>query len=51
MPRRCALVEAYGCWLSRNGKADEAVKMFQAFDTVLPRHPLIVEATEDAQAQ
>jgi tetratricopeptide (TPR) repeat protein len=40
------LVESYGSWLSRNGKADEAVKLFAAFDAQLPRHPLIVEATE-----
>ena len=37
------LVEAYGSWLSRNGKKDEAIKVFKAFDAQLPRHPLIVE--------
>ena len=37
------LVEAYGSWLSRNGKKDDALKMFKAFDAQLPRHPLIVE--------
>ncbi len=37
------LVEAYGSWLSRNGKKDEALKVFKAFDAQLPRHPLIVE--------
>ncbi len=38
------LVEAYGSWLSRNGQADEALKVYQAFDAQLPRHPLITEA-------
>jgi tetratricopeptide (TPR) repeat protein len=40
------LVEAYGSWLSRNGKKDDALKVFQAFDAQLPRHPLIVEAMD-----
>jgi tetratricopeptide (TPR) repeat protein len=35
------VVQAYGGWLSRNGKADEARKVFDDFDKVLPRHPLI----------
>ena len=39
------LVEAYGSWLSRNGRKDEAVKVFKAFDAQLPRHPLVVGAT------
>jgi tetratricopeptide (TPR) repeat protein len=38
------LVEGYGSWLSRTGSRDEAIKVFQAFDSQLPRHPLIVEA-------
>jgi tetratricopeptide (TPR) repeat protein len=37
------LVEAYGSWLSRHGNRDEAIKVLQAFDNQLPRHPLIVE--------
>ena len=45
------LVEAYGSWLSRNGSKDEALKVFQAFDAQLPRHPLIVEAMDSAQAR
>jgi tetratricopeptide (TPR) repeat protein len=39
------LVEAYGSWLSRN-KKDEALKVFEAFDAQLPRHPLILEAMD-----
>jgi tetratricopeptide (TPR) repeat protein len=38
------LVEAYGAWLSRNGQKDEAISVFKAFDSQLPRHPLIVDA-------
>ena len=37
------LVESYGSWLSRNGKKDEALKVFKTFDAQLPRHPLIVD--------
>jgi tetratricopeptide (TPR) repeat protein len=40
------LVQSYGSWLSRNNKKDEAMKVFQAFDAQLPRHPLIVEAMD-----
>jgi tetratricopeptide (TPR) repeat protein len=40
-------VEAYGRWTSRNiGKA-EAQKVFEAFNKVLPNHPLIVKAMDD----
>jgi len=38
------VVEAYGGWLSRNRSAEEALAVYVAFDKVLPRHPLIVEA-------
>lgn len=38
------VVEAYGGWLSRNRSAEEALAVFAAFDKVLPRHPLVVEA-------
>lgn len=38
------LVEAYGSWLSRNGRRDEAAKVFANFDAQLPRHPLITGA-------
>jgi tetratricopeptide (TPR) repeat protein len=40
------LVDAYGSWLSRNGKRDEATKVYKAFDAQLPRHPLVVEAMD-----
>lgn len=38
------VVEAYGSWLSRNHTPQEALGVFEAFDKVLPRHPLVVEA-------
>jgi tetratricopeptide (TPR) repeat protein len=40
------LVQAYGSWLSRNGRKAEALNVFRAFDAQLPRHPLIVEAMQ-----
>ena len=38
------VVEAYGGWLSRNASAAEAIGVYEAFDKVLPRHPLILAA-------
>lgn len=38
------VVEAYGSWVSRNKSPKEALAIYQAFDKVLPRHPLIVDA-------
>ena len=40
-------VEAYGRWASRNLGKDEALKIYEAFDKVLPQHPLIVEAMDE----
>ncbi|HKS85462.1 MAG TPA: tetratricopeptide repeat protein [Pseudolabrys sp.] len=44
------VVEAYGSWLSRNRSAKDAQAIFEAFDKVLPRHPLIVEAMDKLKA-
>lgn len=44
------VVEAYGSWLSRNRPAAEALGVFEAFDKVLPRHPLVVEAMKKLKA-
>ncbi|MGI8524789.1 MAG: tetratricopeptide repeat protein [Pseudolabrys sp.] len=44
------VVEAYGGWLSRNKSPQEALAVFQTFDKVLPRHPLIVAAMEKLKA-
>jgi tetratricopeptide (TPR) repeat protein len=46
-PNALRAVEAYGRWASRNTGKDEALKIFQAFDKVLPRHPLIVQEMDD----
>lgn len=40
------VVEAYGSWLSRNGRLDEARKVFAEFNKVLPDHPLVKVATD-----
>ena len=44
------VVEAYGSWLSRNRPAPEALAVFEAFDKVLPRHPLVVDAMNKLKA-
>ena len=44
------VVEAYGSWLSRNRSPQEALGVFVAFDKVLPRHPLVVEAMDKLKA-
>jgi tetratricopeptide (TPR) repeat protein len=44
------VVEAYGSWLSRNATAKEALAIFDAFDKVLPRHPLVIEAMTKLKA-
>ena len=44
------VVEAYGSWLSRNRPSDEALAVFEAFDKVLPRHPLVTEAMTKLKA-
>jgi tetratricopeptide (TPR) repeat protein len=48
-PTALRLVQSYGSWLSRNGKKDEAMKVFKAFDAQLPRHPLIVDAMNELE--
>jgi tetratricopeptide (TPR) repeat protein len=44
------VVEAYGSWLSRNQSPQAALAVFQAFDKVLPQHPLVVAAMEKLSA-
>lgn len=43
-PNQLRIVEAYGRWYSRNGGKDDALRIYETFDKVLPQHPLIVEA-------
>lgn len=40
-------VEAYGRWMARQGKKDEALAIFAKFEQLLPRHPLIGEEVRD----
>jgi tetratricopeptide (TPR) repeat protein len=40
-------VEAYGRWASRNLGKEDALKVYEAFDKVLPNHPLITEAMDE----
>ncbi|NJO54687.1 MAG: tetratricopeptide repeat protein [Bacteroidales bacterium] len=40
------VVDAYARWASRNGQREEALTVYRAFDKILPRHPLVVEAIE-----
>jgi tetratricopeptide (TPR) repeat protein len=49
-PNQLRVVQAYGGHLSRQGSKEEALKVFKAFDEVLPRHPLITEAISDINA-
>ena len=42
-PTMLRAVEAYGSWASRNDKKS-ALAVFEEFDKVLPRHPLVTEA-------
>jgi tetratricopeptide (TPR) repeat protein len=44
------VVQAYGSWLSRNATPKEALDIFEGFDKVLPRHPLVVEAMDQIKA-
>jgi tetratricopeptide (TPR) repeat protein len=46
-PTALRVVQAYGSWLSRNGKADQARKVFADFNAALPNHPLIVKAMNE----
>ena len=49
-PTALRVVQSYGSFLSRQGNAAEATKVFANFEQALPRHPLIVEATQDVKA-
>ena len=49
-PNQLRVVQAYGGFLARQGSKDEALKVFKAFNEVLPNHPLIIEAIADVEA-
>ena len=42
--RTLRMVDVYGRFLARRGKIDEAKKVYAAFDKLLPRHPIVVDA-------
>jgi tetratricopeptide (TPR) repeat protein len=44
------VTEAYGRWASRNKPKAEALKIFEDFEKVLPRHPLIAQETKQLKA-
>jgi tetratricopeptide (TPR) repeat protein len=49
-PTALRVAQAYASYLSRNGRKDEALKVFTTFDEALPRHPLITESIETLNA-
>jgi tetratricopeptide (TPR) repeat protein len=49
-PSQLRVVQAYGGYLARQNSKDEALKVFKAFDELLPRHPLITEAINDTNS-
>ena len=44
------IVEAYGSLLSREGKKDEALAVFDGFEKALPNHPLIADEVAKVKA-
>ncbi|WP_230530653.1 tetratricopeptide repeat protein [Microvirga roseola] len=40
------VVDAYGRFLAKQGKRDEALKVYQTFDETVPRHPIVRTAME-----
>lgn len=44
------VVEAYGNWLSRNKSPQAALEVYEKFEKVLPRHPLIEAAFKTLKA-
>jgi tetratricopeptide (TPR) repeat protein len=49
-PSALRIVQAYGSELSRQGNKEESLKVYRAFDELLPHHPLIVDAMNDINA-
>jgi tetratricopeptide (TPR) repeat protein len=44
------VVEAYGSWLSRHKSPKDALPVFEAFDKVLPNHPLVTASIAKLKA-
>ena len=49
-PETLRLVDAYGRFLSKRGDKEGARKVYETFDRVLPRHPVITAALADLSA-
>ena len=49
-PTALRIVQSYASFLSRQGNGNEALKVLTTFDEALPRHPLIVEASNDLKS-
>ncbi|HWK86155.1 MAG TPA: tetratricopeptide repeat protein [Xanthobacteraceae bacterium] len=49
-PTSVRTVDAYARWLSRNGKPEEAKKVYGEFAKVLPHHPLVDQALAELNA-
>ncbi len=45
-----SVVEAWGGWVSRNKSPKEALEIYEAFDKVLPRYPLVTDAIDKLKA-
>jgi tetratricopeptide (TPR) repeat protein len=43
------VVDAYARFLAKQGRKDEALKIYKAFDDVAPRHPLVTAAVKTLQ--
>ncbi len=44
------LIDAYGRFLSAHGDRDGAIKVYRAFDQIVPRHPVVTAALDDLNA-
>ncbi len=49
-PTAIRIVQSYASFLSRQGNNNEGLKVLTTFDEALPRHPLIVEASNDLKS-
>ncbi len=43
------VVDAYGRFLAKRGRKDEAVKVYKAFDELAPRHPIVMAALKSLE--
>jgi tetratricopeptide (TPR) repeat protein len=44
------LVDAYARFMARHGDRDEAVRAYEAFEQILPNHPIVVSVLADIKA-